>query len=157
MITLRFLISVTALWCLSTATLLLNAQEIPMNDLAIDGWDLIIKNISDTWKPVKDSVYRYSPFNHQIKESNRNFIKELYSLKGYYPGHHVSIDSLNKKFPKPDATIKTDTTIKQYYFVRNKEYCQYKSKKIKLSDNIPYLIILIFDKKDQLLKQVITN
>ncbi|MBX2903963.1 MAG: hypothetical protein KF872_10445, partial [Chitinophagales bacterium] len=96
--------------------------------------------------------------NFQNKELNRTFLSRIQALNNHScPQVEVTRQKLNTIFPKPDATIKTDTTIKQYYFVRNKEYCQYKSKKIKLSDNIPYVIILVFDKKDQLLKQVITN
>jgi hypothetical protein len=129
-----------------------------MNDMPVDGCDLTIKEINKSWKPVKDSIFRYTPFSLKNKGLNYEFLGRIGSLKECCcPTSLASIDSINKKFPNPDAIQKTTTLVKQYYFVRIKEYCNYKSKKLKLSDNIPYTIILIFDKKTDLLVDVITN
>ncbi len=158
MIAIRLLISMAALWCLSTATLPLKAQETLMNDVVEFECGVILERVRDLWKPAKDSVFRYYPFADRNKSNNVKFMHNLVGLS-----YCCCLDSsyllkgLNSVFPKPDAVVKTDSLIKQYYFVRIKEYCNYKSKKLKLSDNIPYLIVLVFDKKTQLLKQVITN
>lgn len=157
MIVLRFLISITVLLRLCTTTLFLNAQNTLINDVVEFDCKHTITQIRDTWKPVKDSVYRYSPFNYYIKELNRVFLGQIQSIKYICPQSEITIKNLSALFPKPDVTIKTDSLIKQYYFFRNKEFCNYKSKKLNLSDNIPYTVILIFNKKTNLLVDTITN
>ncbi len=152
----KLLITVSALLCLNTTTLFLNAQG--RSDMPIADCEFKINKIRDSWKPVKDSIFRYTPFSLKNKGLNYEFLGRIGSLKECCcPTSLASIDSINKKFPKPDAIQKTPTLVKQYYFFRLQEYCNFKSKKLKLSDNIPYTIILIFDKKTDLLVDVITN
>ncbi|HRN94971.1 MAG: hypothetical protein KF706_11080 [Chitinophagales bacterium] len=160
MTSIKILTSFTALLCICTTTQSLKGQTTFIDDIVLSEFDCAttINDVNKSWKPVKDSVFRYAPFSIRNKGLNAAFLNQLASLtECCCPASLASIDSINKKFPKPDVTIKTDSLIKQYYFFRSKEYCQYRSKKLKLSDNIPYTIILIFNIKTSLLIDVITN
>jgi len=100
----KLLITVSALLCLNTTTLFLNAQG--RSDMPIADCEFKINKIRDSWKPVKDSIFRYTPFSLKNKGLNYEFLGRIGSLKECCcPTSLASIDSINKKFPKPDAII----------------------------------------------------